>query len=79
MILPRIQEETHRTVAVNEISLSVFPNIGVSIEGLKIANPPRGKFEHTYMLELDHLLVAVKLLPLISGRVEIKQILIDHP
>ncbi len=79
MVLPRIEETTHRQVGVKEISLSVFPSLAVSIDSLTLSNPDGAKFDRNTFISLDHLSINVKLLPLISGKIEIGRIILQRP
>lgn len=79
LILPRIQESTHRTVEVKDISLALFPRLGISVEGLSISNPPGAKFHHEQFLTLDKLLIDVKILPLLGKRIEVSRLTLDRP
>jgi uncharacterized protein involved in outer membrane biogenesis len=79
LIVPKIEESTRRSVSVNDISFSIFPSIGVSVDGLSISNPSNRGFENDELLSLDHLTLDVKLFPLIGGALEISQITLDHP
>ena len=38
MVIPRAETATGRTVAINDISLSVFPSIALKMEGVSISN-----------------------------------------
>jgi len=79
LIIPRIEESTHRTVAVRDISFSVFPRLGISVEGLKISNPNGKQFEHEQFLSLERLLIDVKILPLLGSRLEVNKLILNHP
>src|SRR3989442_180327 len=79
LIIPRIEQSTHREVAVRDISFTILPSLGVSIEGLNISNQKNRGFEREEFLSLDHLTLDVKILPLLSSRVDIKQIVLDRP
>lgn len=57
-----------------EARLSVFPSISARIGGLKIANSP--DFPGENMIEAGEIRGKVKLLPLITGRVEIGEIML---
>ena len=78
-IIPKIEDATHRTVEVGDISLSVFPTLAVSIDNLSISNPAGSTFDRNTFLSLDNLKLKVKLLPLIQSRAEIDYIIITHP
>jgi hypothetical protein len=79
MVLPPIIEATHREVTLRNISLSVFPTIAVSIESLAIGNPQAGGFESAEFISLPELRINMSLLPLLSGKAEVGDIILDHP
>lgn len=79
LVIPRIEDATHRTVTVGDISISIFPSIAVSIDNFTLSNPVGTKFDRDELLSLDNLRLNVKILPLLSSKVEISKILIDHP
>jgi uncharacterized protein involved in outer membrane biogenesis len=72
MVIPRIEAATHRTVAISDISLSVFPSIAVSIDSLKISNPHGGAFRSPEFISLANCEIRVKLIPLLTGNMEIR-------
>ena len=79
MVVPRIEETTGRTVAINTISLTVFPSIAVEMEGVSIANRQGEGFSSNPFLTLDVLRLNVKLLPLLKSRVEVTSLEFDRP
>ena len=79
LILPRIEEATHRKVTVSEISVSIFPSFAVSIDDLKITNPEPSPFEHKEFLSLDNLKLKVNLFALVGNKLEIDYVIVDHP
>ncbi|MEL6725491.1 MAG: AsmA family protein [Pseudomonadota bacterium] len=65
-----------RDVILNgEASLSVFPTISARVDGVEVANPDG--FSDPLMIEAGSLRASVKLLPLLSSRVEIAQIKLE--
>ncbi len=79
LVVPQIEEATHRRVVIKDISLSVFPSIAVSVDGLVIYNHEGTKFDHEEFLALDNLSLDVKLFPLISSKVEVDKVVLNHP
>lgn len=67
-------EALQRTVTLDgDVRLSLFPRIGASIGGMKVANPEG--FEGAYMIEAGELRGAVKWAPLLFGqRVEVHEL-----
>ena len=79
LVVPRIEETTHRKVTVGDVSLSLFPTFGISVEGVKMSNPRGVKFEKDEFLSLDKLVLDVKIFALLQSRLEIDEIILDHP
>ena len=77
MVIPRIEEATHRTVTINDITLAVFPSLGVDVAGFSLAN--RKGFSPEPFLALDRLHVSVRLSPLLKGHVEVTSLEFDRP
>src|SRR5512140_420121 len=79
MVIPRVEQATHRTTTIRDMSLTVFPAIGVDMDGFSLANRQGEGFSATPFLSLDRLHVSVKLFPLLKGRVEVTSLQLDHP
>jgi uncharacterized protein involved in outer membrane biogenesis len=79
MVVPRMEEATGRPVAINDISLSVFPSIALKVEGVSMANRRGEGFSSAPFLTLDGLRLNVKLLPLLKSRIEVTSLEIDRP
>lgn len=78
-IMPKIEEASHRAVTVKTMSLSVFPILGVEIDDLKVSNPIGALFEHDEFLLIDRLTLDVNLFELIENKLEITNMILDHP
>ena len=79
LIIPKIEDATHRSVTVRDVSFSILPSLAVSINGLKISNPDGMKFDKEYFLSLDNLRLKVNLFALLSNQLDIKYIILEHP
>ncbi len=79
MVVPRIEETTGRAVAIDAISLTVFPSIALKVEGVSMANRQGEGFTSRAFLTLDVLRLNVKLLPLLKSRVEVTSLEVDRP
>jgi len=79
MVVPRIEETTGRTVAINALSLSIFPSIALEMEGVSIANRQGEGFSSKPFLTLDILRLNVRLLPLLKSRVEVTSLEFERP
>lgn len=62
-------------VLKGDASLSVFPIIAARVDGVEIANPDG--FSDPLMIEAGSLRASIKILPLLSRRVEVSQIALD--
>jgi len=79
IMIPKIEEATGRTVFIKDISLSVFPTLAISLDSLKISNPPGIKFERDEFVSLENLRLKVKILELLRDRLEISYVILNHP
>lgn len=77
LIIPPIEEATGTKATIDDISLAVFPSIGVDVRGLTLANKPG--FSGQPYVSIERMLVDVKLRPLFDRRVEVSSLLIDKP
>jgi len=77
MVIPRVEEATGRTVAVNQISLSVFPSLSLNMEGVSMSNRPG--FSADPFLTIEALRLHVKLFPLLKSRVDVTSLELDRP
>jgi uncharacterized protein involved in outer membrane biogenesis len=77
LLIPQIESAAGRQVAVNDISLSIFPNIALDVRGLTIANKPG--FSEKPLLHLERVLIDVKLRPLFSKRLEVASLYLERP
>jgi uncharacterized protein involved in outer membrane biogenesis len=78
-IVPKMEEATHRTVAVNSISLSVFPTLAVEVDGLSVSNKQGDGFSERPVLQLDKLVLDVRLLALLKGNLEVSNVTLERP
>jgi uncharacterized protein involved in outer membrane biogenesis len=79
LILPKLQAAINRDVDVKEISISIFPTFGVSLEQLAIANRKGPGFSEQPFISLDEFFLDVKLLPLLGNHLEVNQITLQRP
>lgn len=78
-IIPKIEEATHRTVSVGDVSLAILPSISITVENLNISNPQGTTFEKEHFLSLDRLVLNVSLWSLFKNKLEVKTIFVEHP
>ncbi len=79
MVVPRVEETTGRPVVINNISLTFFPSIALTMEGVSVANRQGEGFSSKPFLTLDALRLNVRLLPLLKSRVEVTSLEVDRP
>lgn len=73
-----VKQQTGRDLTVRgDTSFAVFPNVGVQLEDVSMSNPP-GMAEGE-MLRMDSLNLNLKLLPLLTRRVEIDRFVLVRP
>jgi len=76
-IARRIGAAIGRTVAFDGVGVSLRHGVGMRLDKLRIADGPA--FGRTDFLSVDRVDVRVKLLPLLSRRVEVSRVLLDQP
>lgn len=78
LIAEKAKEATGRDLVIDgDISLSLLPIPSVSVEGIKFGNAAEGSAAN--MAEIDKVKVMVALMPLLSGKAEIKSIELVNP
>jgi len=67
-----------REVKINgSLHLTVYPEIGLSLSNVTIANLPGAR--DAEMMAVDNLVVGARLMPLISGRLEVTELVLQKP
>jgi AsmA protein len=74
---PLIEEALNRKVQLQGIRLTVWPRIGARVSGFAVLDDPA--FSQGPFAALSSLDVGVKLIPLLSGKVEIEEITLHNP
>lgn len=77
-IAAQAKKATGRDLAIDgDISLSILPTPGVTVSGIRFGNAPGGSAPD--MATLESATVKVALMPLISGDVEVEEVVLDRP
>lgn len=79
LVIPQVEDATHRHVEIGDISISFFPSLAVSIDGLKLSNPEGTKFDRDAFVSLENARLNLSLMRLISGAVDINRIILNKP
>ncbi|HET6674735.1 MAG TPA: AsmA family protein [Nitrospiraceae bacterium] len=74
---PLIEDALNRKVSLQDIRLTIWPRIGARVAGFTVQDDP--SFRSGAFASLSSLDVGVKLLPLLSGRVEVEEITLRDP
>jgi len=74
---PLIEEALNRKVQLQDIRLTVWPRIGARVTGFAVLDDPA--FSVDPFASLSSLDVGVKLMPLLSGKVEVEEITLRQP
>jgi AsmA protein len=74
---PVIEQALNRKVTLQNIRLTIWPRIGARVTGFTVQDDPG--FRMGPFASLDSLDVGVKLLPLLSGKVEVEEITLREP
>ncbi|MGQ0694005.1 MAG: AsmA family protein, partial [Nitrospiraceae bacterium] len=74
---PLIEEALNRKVELQDIRLTIWPRIGARVGGFTVLDDPTfGSGPFTSLTSLE---VGVKLMPLLSGKVEVEEITLRDP
>ena len=74
---PLIEDALNRKVQLQDIRLTIWPRIGARVAGFAVQDDPAfGSSPFTSLTSLD---VGVKLMPLLSGKVEVEDITLRDP
>lgn len=74
---PLLEEALNRKVQIQDIRLTIWPRIGARVAGFAVLDDPAfGTAPFTSLTSLD---VGVKLMPLLSGKVEVEEITLRDP
>jgi AsmA protein len=74
---PLIEDALNRKVQLQDIRLTIWPRIGARVAGFTVLDDPIfGSSPFTSLTSLD---VGVKLMPLLSGKVEVEEITLRNP
>ncbi|MBI5419289.1 MAG: AsmA family protein [Deltaproteobacteria bacterium] len=76
-IVAAMEEKTGRKVAFSELSLSLFPGIGVKIAGLAVSGDPGHPGEN--LLSVPEAEIRLAIGPLFAGRAEFTRIILRRP
>ncbi|HEX5544492.1 MAG TPA: AsmA family protein [Nitrospira sp.] len=74
---PLIEDALNRKVQLQDIRLTIWPGIGARVEGFTVLDDPA--FGSGPFASLSSLDVGVKLMPLLSGKVEVEDITLHQP
>ncbi|MBH0192034.1 MAG: AsmA family protein [Nitrospira sp.] len=74
---PLIEEALNRKVQLQDIRLTIWPRIGAGVAGFTVLDDPA--FGSGPFASLKSLDVGVKLMPLLSGKVEVEEITLRDP
>ena len=74
---PLIEDALNRKVQLQDIRLTIWPRIGARVAGFSVLDEPA--FGSSPFASLTSLDVGVKLLPLLSGKVEVEEITLCDP
>lgn len=74
---PMIEEALNRKIVLSDLRLTIIPRIGVRIAGFTVMDDPA--FSRTPFASLTSLDIGIKFMPLLTGRVEVEEIMLKEP
>jgi len=79
LVIPRIEQATHRTVSIKSISLSVFPALAISVDGLALSGPPDSTFKRSEFVSVENLKLKINIFKLLRNKLDISYIIVNRP
>ena len=79
LIVPQVEKALARKVTVENAGITLYPSLGVTISGVRIANTPREGFSKDPFVNINRFSIAVSVLSLFKGYPEITEIVLDRP
>lgn len=73
----QVELATERDLTLGDISVSIWPAIGLSAEDVTLSNPEG--FAGEPFLRAERVVFAVALMPLLSGDIQVRRIVLDAP
>lgn len=80
LVQQKANENLNATVSFTDVDLSLirnFPNLRVSVEGLKVIN--KAPFDSVQLAKIENFTVVINVKSLFSDQIEIGQIILDQP
>ena len=74
---PMIEDALNRKVVLDEVRLTIIPRIGARIAGFTVMDDPA--FSSAPFASLTSLDIGIKLMPLLTGHVEVEEITLKEP
>ncbi len=75
--LPLLEQAVQRNISIQDLSLTVFPALGVRCQEVTIADD--STFSSKPFLEAPSLLLTIKWLPLFRGQIQIERLVVQEP
>ncbi|MBL8549340.1 MAG: AsmA family protein [Hyphomonadaceae bacterium] len=73
----QVEHATKRDVTIRSVDVAFWPALGLAANGVSLSNPQG--FGATPFLSADRIVFAVALIPLLSGDIEIKRLILEKP
>lgn len=75
--LPVLEQALHRPVNVQDVRLTIFPKLGLRVQGLTIADDPA--FSPTAFVTIPSAEVEIQWLPLLSRHIQVEHVRLQDP
>ncbi|MGE0828425.1 MAG: AsmA family protein [Hyphomonadaceae bacterium] len=73
----QVERATERDLTLQSVNVAFWPALGLSAETVSLSNPQG--FPNTPFMRADRAVFAVAILPLITGNIQVKSIILDKP
>jgi uncharacterized protein involved in outer membrane biogenesis len=79
LIVPHVEKALGRKVTLDKAGISVFPQLGLTLSGLRVANTSRDGFSSEPFVSVEKFTVSISVVSIFKGYPEITNILLRRP
>lgn len=79
LVLPHLENALGRDIEVEKVGISIYPVLGLKVEGLEVANTSREGFSKQAFIKIDKFLLKINILSLLKRELNITKIIFVGP
>jgi len=79
MVIPQVEKILDRKLSVDKAGITIFPMLGVSLDGVEIANTSRKSFSSDPFVKIERFKIEISVMSIIKRVPEITKVVISKP